>query len=70
MPIILQEQEAYSDSFTRFSIQLFDNYDFEQALESAKEIKKEAESDLLLRPHANELYRQACLYVYEVKARL
>ena len=33
-------------------------------------MQKEAEADILLRPHAAEIYRQACLYVYEVQARL
>lgn len=70
MPIISAEQEQYSDSFTKFSVALFENYDFEDALKHAKEMKIEAESDILLRPHANEIFRQACLYVYEIKARL
>jgi hypothetical protein len=66
MPIILAEQDVYSDSFTKFSVALLEEYDFEQALHFARELYKEAEVDILLRPHAAEIYRQACLYVYEV----
>lgn len=32
----MAEQEAYSDSFTKFTIALLEEYDFEQALELAK----------------------------------
>jgi len=70
MPIIMAEKDVYSDAFTQFSIALLDDYDFEAALKLAGDMKKQAESDILLNPHANEIYRQACLYVYEVKARL
>ena len=33
-------------------------------------MKQEASKDILLRPHASEIRRQALLYVYEVQARL
>ena len=33
-------------------------------------MKQEASQDILLRPHASEIRRQALLYVFEVKARL
>lgn len=64
--MILAEQDVYSDSFTKFSVALLEDYDFEQSLNFASEMQKEAEADILLRPHAAEIYRQACLYVYEV----
>lgn len=70
MPIISAESEVYSDSFTQFSVALFECYDFDEALKLASQMKKEAECDILLRPHANEIFRQACLYVYEIKTRL
>lgn len=70
LPVILAEQDVYSDSFTKFSVALLEDYDFEQSLNFAREMQKEAEADILLRPHASEIYRQACLYVYEVQARL
>lgn len=70
LPIILAEKDVYSDSFTKFTIALLDDYDFDNALIFAKEMFKEAEQDILLRPHAAEIYRQACLYVYEVQTRL
>lgn len=70
LPIVQSEHECYSDAFTKFTIALFDDYDFEEAFKQAKELKKEAENDILLRPHAQEIYRQACLYIYEVKCRL
>lgn len=70
LPIVLAEQDVYSDSFTRFLVALLEDYDFDEALKCAKELKIEAEDDILLRPHAGEIYRQACLYIYEVEARL
>ena len=33
-------------------------------------MKAEASQDILLRPHAREIRRQALLYVFEVQARL
>jgi len=33
-------------------------------------MKLEASQDILLRPHASEIRRQALLYVFEVQARL
>jgi len=70
MPIISAEQDVYSDAFTQFSVSLFECYDFDAALKFANQMKQEAECDILLRPHANEIFRQACLYVYEIKTRL
>jgi hypothetical protein len=52
MPIILAEHDVYSDSFTKFAVALLDDYDFESALHFASELAKEAEGDILLRPHA------------------
>lgn len=56
----------YSDNYTKFIIALLDDYDFEAAQEFADLLLKDAESDILLRPHAAEIHRQACLYIYEV----
>lgn len=70
LPIVLAEQEVYSDSFTKFLIALLEDYDFDAALKYARALSSEAEHDILLRPHAAEIYRQACLYIYEVEARL
>lgn len=47
----------YADSFTKFSVSLLEDYDFEQSLAFAREMQKEAEADILLRPHAAEIYR-------------
>ena len=66
LPIILAEQDVYSDNFTKFTAALLDDYDFETALQYADLLAKDAEADILLRPHASEIHRQACLYVYEV----
>jgi hypothetical protein len=52
MPVILAENDVYSDSFTKFAIALLEDYDFEQALHFAQELTVEAENDILLRPHA------------------
>jgi hypothetical protein len=38
LPMILAEEEAYSDSFTQFTISLFEDFDFDQALKKANEI--------------------------------
>lgn len=38
LPMILAEEEAYSDSFTQFTIFLFEDFDFDQALKKANEI--------------------------------
>lgn len=54
---MLAEKEVYSDSFTQFTEALFEEFDFEQAIELAEKLYKEAESDILLRPHAAELRR-------------
>jgi hypothetical protein len=45
---------------------LFEDFDFERAIELANDLAKEAETDILLRPHAKELRRSALLYVFEV----
>jgi hypothetical protein len=70
LPIILQEKSVYSDSFTQFTEALFDEFDFDRACELANAIEKEANEDILLRPHAKELRRAALLYVFEVQSRL
>ena len=57
LPIILAEQDVYADSFTKFSVSLLEDYDFEQSLAFAREMQNEAEADILLRPHAAEIYR-------------
>jgi len=70
LPIILSEKSQYSDSFTQFVEALFEDFDFDKALELADKMANEAENDLLLKPHCNEIRRQACLYVFEVQSRL
>jgi len=57
---------VYSDSFTQFTEALFDDFDFDKACELAEVMVKEAENDILLRPHAKEIRRSALLYVFEV----
>ncbi len=42
LPIIIAEQDAYSDSFTKFTIALLEDYDFEQALEFARLMQTDA----------------------------
>lgn len=49
---------------------MLDDYDFEAAQSFADLLLKDAEGDIFLRPHAAEIHRQACLYIYEVQARL
>lgn len=70
LPIIVQEKEIYSDSFTQFTEALFQDFDFELATELADKMADEAASDILLRPHATEIRRQALLYIFEVQARI
>ena len=70
LPMILREKEAYSDSFTQFTEALFEDFAFEDAIALADQMKQEASEDILLRPHASEIRRQALLYVFEVQARL
>lgn len=66
----MSEKLVYSDSFTQFTEALFEDFDFERACELANALAKEAETDILLKPHANELRRSALLYVFEVQSRL
>lgn len=70
MPIIKSEKHIYSDSFTQFTEALFEDFDFDRACELADALAKEAENDILLKPHAKELRRSALLYVFEVQSRL
>jgi len=70
LPIIMAEEDVYSDAFTKFSIALLEEFDFERAMKLANDIFDEAQNDLLLRPHASELRKQALLYIFEVKSRL
>jgi hypothetical protein len=70
LPMILSEKSVYSDSFTQFTEALFEEFDFEKACELADALEKEAQSDILLKPHAKELRRAALLYVFEVQSRL
>jgi len=70
LPVIQNEKSVYSDSFTQFTEALFEDFDFDRACELADALAKEAESDILLRPHAKELRRAALLYVFEVQSRL
>lgn len=55
LPLIQQEKESYSDSFTQYIEALFEEFDFEKAQKLSKEIGKEASQDLLLAPLAEEL---------------
>lgn len=66
----MREKSVYSDSFTQFTEALFEDFDFDRACELANALAKEAEEDILLRPHAKELRRAALLYVFEVQSRL
>jgi len=70
LPIILAERDSYQDSFTLFTEALFEEFDFEKAIELAEELTKEAENDVFLKPHAAELRRQALLYVFETETKL
>ncbi len=70
LPLILRTNDTYSDSFTKFTEALLEDFDFDEAIAFADEMKQEASQDILLRPHASEIRRQALLYVYEVQARL
>ena len=66
LPMILREKQTYSDSFTQFTEALFEDFEFEDAIRLADQMKLEASQDLLLKPHASEIRRQALLYVFEV----
>jgi hypothetical protein len=70
LPIIMAEKDNYSDSFTQYTEALFEDFDFEKAIELVEVLTKDAENDILLRPHAAELRRQALLYVFETETRL
>ncbi len=66
---ILAEKETYSDSFTQYAEQLFEEFDFDQAVVKANELGQEASKDILLRHHASEIRRQALLYVFETQSK-
>ena len=68
--MIMRCKGSYSDSFTQFTESLLEDFEFEDAIAFADQMKQEASQDILLRPHASEIRRQALLYVYEVQARL
>lgn len=68
--MVIAEKEAYSDVFTQFTESLLDDFDFENALLLCAEIGQAAYQDVLLKPHAAEIKRQAYLYVFEVQCRL
>ncbi len=70
LPMILREKRNYSDSFTKFTETLFEDFEFEDAIALADQMRDEARQDILLKPHASEIRRQALLYVFEVQARL
>lgn len=70
LPLILREKHNYSDSFTKFTEALLEEYEFDEAIALADQMKVEASEDILLRPHASEIRRQALLYVFELQARL
>lgn len=70
LPVILREKDVYSDCFTQFTEALFEDFDFDAAIQLADEMHKVASQDILLRPHATEIRRQALLYVFEVQAKL
>ena len=70
LPLILKEKASYSDSFTQFTEALFEDFEFDEAIALADQMKQEASQDILLRPHASEIRRQALLYVFEVQLRL
>lgn len=57
LPVILREKDTYSDSFTKFTQALFEDFEFEEAIRLADQIKIEASQDILLRPHASEIRR-------------
>jgi len=68
--MIMRTKNTYQDSFTQFTEALLEEFEFEDAIAFADQMKQEASQDILLRPHASEIRRQALLYVYEVQARL
>lgn len=70
LPIIIAEKDNYSDSFTQFTEALFEEFNFEEAIRLAEQLTLDAENDILLKPHAAELRRQALLYVFETETRL
>lgn len=70
LPMVLAEEEIYSDSFTKFTTALLEDFDFDAALKLANQMAEDAKNDILLRPHAEEIKRQACLYVFEVQCRI
>lgn len=70
LPVIKRSKAEYQDSFTKFTEALFEDFDFEAATEHANQMHLEAKNDILLKPHASEIRRQALLYIFEVKARL
>lgn len=64
------DKDIYSDSFTQFTEALLNDFAFDEAIALADQLKQEASEDILLRPHASEIRRQALLYVFEIQARL
>lgn len=70
LPIIQSESHAYTDNFTKFVEELFEEFDFDEAVKLAYQIEKDAEKDILLKGHAKQIRKQALLYAFQVQARL
>ena len=59
LPLIEEESHCYSDSFTRFLLTLFEEFNFDKALKECEEMKKDSESDLILKKFSKEIFEKA-----------
>ena len=53
--MLLEEKDKFKDSFSKFAVTLFEEFDFDTALKECANMKKEAEGDLLLKEFAAEI---------------
>ena len=70
LPLIHSEKHAYRDSFTQYVEALFEEFDFDKAVNIAKEMGKEAANDILLKDFAEEIQKQATFLIFEVKCKI
>lgn len=70
MPTISQEKSNYSDVFTQFIEALYEEFDFDLAFKLAKQVKDEADKDLILKPFAGRIHEEAIVLLYQTKCKI
>lgn len=65
LPLILEEGlEVFNDPYSKLVVTLFEEFDFDGALKECKNIKKDAENDIVLREIAKEVEEAAYKMIY------